>query len=116
MAMAKNKITAKAPSLGVVQVNEEWKKVSPETMDTLEVGDFLDLVPTPLPVESKKEYPVKKETDWAAKDRSQLVGGRSHDAVELVKVSLANATPMNKVLEIYKEALLGVLKIADDVK
>lgn len=68
------------------------------------------------PVKESTAARENKATDWAAKDRSQLVGGRSHDAVELVKASLVNATPMPKVLELYKEALNGVLKLADEIK
>ena len=54
--------------------------------------------------------------DWAAKDRSQLVGGRSHDAVELVKASISGCKPMDEVLALYREALVGVLSIAEEVK
>lgn len=57
-----------------------------------------------------------KPVDWDKKDRSQLVGGRSHDAVVLVQVSLQSCTPMPKVLELYKEALEGILKLADEIK
>lgn len=57
-----------------------------------------------------------KQTDWPAKDRSQLVGGRSHDAVELVNTSLVTATPLPEVLKLYREALEGVLKVAEEVK
>ena len=55
-------------------------------------------------------------TDWAAKDRSQLVEGRSHDAAKLVDTALVTGTPLAKVLEMYKEALEGVLKVANEVK
>ena len=69
------------------------------------------------PILSAAVIPVTPvATDWVAKDRSQLVGGRSHDAVELVNVSLTTQTAMKDVLELYKEALQGVLKIADEVK
>jgi hypothetical protein len=64
----------------------------------------------------RKVEPVKEAVDWAAKDRSQLVGGRSHDAVELVAASLQSCTPMPKVLELYREALVGILKLSDEIK
>lgn len=81
------------------------------------------IVSSTVAVASEKKSFVKKsdgETksglDWDKKDRAQMYGGRSHDAAELVKASLANATPMSKVLELYKEAFVGILKIAEDVK
>lgn len=62
--------------------------------------------------------PVNKlvVTDWAAKDRSQLVGGRSHDAASLVDTALVTGTPLQQVLDMYKLALQGVLKMAEEVK
>ena len=56
------------------------------------------------------------KADWAQKDRNQLIGGRSHDAVSLVNTALVTGTELSKVLEMYKEALDGVLKLADQVK
>ncbi len=55
---------------------------------------------------------------WEAKNRSQLIGGRSHDAVELVKAWAQGRTSLTMVdlLEKYKLALEGILKIADEVK
>lgn len=55
-------------------------------------------------------------TDWAAKDRSQLVGGRSHDAAALVNASLVTGTPLADVVKLYREALELVLKMAEEVK
>lgn len=58
----------------------------------------------------------KPAVDWAAKDRSQLVGGRSHDAVALVNVALITGTLLADVLKLYKEALEAVLEISNEVK
>lgn len=123
----KGTVTAKAPSIGTVQVdNGDWVKVNKDEMVALKLGDTLEKetkdrsVAEAAPVKEAK--PVSKTTQpveqsvWDKKDRSQLVGGRSHDSVELVKASLANATPMPKVLELYKEALIGILKISDEIK
>jgi hypothetical protein len=63
-----------------------------------------------------KDEVYQPKTDWAAKDRSQLVGGRSHDAVSLVNTALVTGTPLEKVLQMYKEALDVVLAIAGEVK
>lgn len=72
--------------------------------------------------DKKTEYKPKRtgetseKVDWAAKDRSQLVGGRSHDAAVLTEVAITTATPLEDVLKLYKEALEGILKIATEVK
>lgn len=55
-------------------------------------------------------------TDWAAKDRSQLVGGRSHDAAALVNTALVTGTDLDEVLKLYKKALEEVLTMAGEVK
>lgn len=55
-------------------------------------------------------------TDWNAKDRSQLVGGRSHDAVSLVNTALVTGTPLAAVVKLYREALEAVLAISAEVK
>ena len=69
-----------------------------------------------VPRKAESDKAPAPAVDWAAKDRSQLVGGRSHDAVELVAASLSSCTPMSKVLELYKEALVGILKLSDEIK
>lgn len=66
--------------------------------------------------ELKQKVSGPQATNWAAKDRSQLVGGRSHDAAELAKVSIQTGTPMKQVLAAYAEALEGILKLAEEVK
>jgi hypothetical protein len=80
----------------------------------------VSVAPKPAPAPFKKREFTKavdaKPVDWDKKDRSQLVGGRSHDAVELVAASLQSCTPMPKVLELYKEALEGILKLAEEIK
>lgn len=63
--------------------------------------------------EGKSDVP---QSVWDKKDRSKLVGGRSHDAVELVKAALMTQTPIDDVLKIYKDTLSKILKIADEVK
>lgn len=62
----------------------------------------------------KKVEPEK--TDWAAKDRSQLVGGRSHDAAQLVVAALGAGVSIEETLKMHREALVGLLKMADEVK
>lgn len=84
------------------------------------VGAVLNNEVPKTPVKKSVVVAAKSETmskaDWSAKDRSQLVGGRSHDAVELVNVSLVTGTSLEDVLKLYQEALEGVLKVAEEVK
>ena len=61
-------------------------------------------------------FTPKAAVDWGAKDRSQLVGGRSHDAAQLVLAALTASVPISQALEMYKEALDGILKIAEGTK
>jgi hypothetical protein len=102
-----------------VMVNTDGGNVATEVKSDVEKAIAANQAPTKkafVPKAGKPaDAPVEK-VDWAAKDRSQLVGGRSHDAVELVAASLSSCTPMPKVLELYKEALLGILKLSDEIK
>jgi hypothetical protein len=61
------------------------------------------------------------KAEWSAKDRSQLIGGLSHDAAELVAaifpiLPMHPAEAVDSVLSIYKEVLVGLLKIRDEVR
>lgn len=128
MPMVKRTVTAKSAPLGVAQVdNAEWVKMDKEKLAGVNVGDTVEVSdakpqiedrPTKVAAAPKKSdaFGSAEKTDWAAKDRSQLVGGRSHDAVVLVQTSLSTCTEMSVVLELYKEALQGILKVADEVK
>ncbi len=70
-----------------------------------------------------KEAYGKSETmskaEWSAKDRSQLIGGLSHDAATLTAALspvFGPDTAVPFVLNIYKQFLEGMLKIRDEVK
>jgi hypothetical protein len=67
------------------------------------------------PYAKKADNGLSKE-EWAQKDRNQMIGGRSHDAAELVKASVNSGRPMNEILALYQEALEGIIRIADTVK
>jgi hypothetical protein len=72
--------------------------------------------------------PVKEETkldntmskaEWSAKDRSQLIGGLSHDAAQLTAAFAAmfpDIATTEDALKLYKDFLVGMLKIRDEVK
>ncbi len=65
----------------------------------------------------KTESATMSKSEWAAKDRSQLIGGLSHDAAAIV-AALVHTTSMTakEVLGVYKETLLGLLEIRDGLK
>jgi hypothetical protein len=52
--------------------------------------------------------------EWKAKDRSQLIGGLSHDAAALAVAQYT--TKGGTILDIYKEMLVGMLKIREEIK
>lgn len=57
------------------------------------------------------------KAEWSAKDRSQLIGGLSHDAAAITAV-MVNVDGLNKdsALALYKELLVGMLAIREEVK
>jgi len=64
--------------------------------------------------EAKSETMTKAE--WSAKDRSQLIGGLSHDAATLVAASVTANVPLEQVLEQFGTALTALLKVRETVK
>lgn len=85
-----------------------------------EIKSEVKVAPKSAPAPFKKREFIPKAAapavDWLKKDRSQLVGGRSHDAVVLVQASVSSCTPMPKLLELYKEAMQGILKLAEELQ
>lgn len=72
------------------------------------------------PVEATKPAKtseVMTKADWGAKDRSQLIGGLSHDAAALAAV-MANVNSLDAkgALAVYRELLEGMLLIREQVK
>lgn len=71
----------------------------------------------------KKESATMSKDEWKAKDRSQLIGGLSHDAASLAGVILNSTAVVAQdegvvegALRIYKQVLEGMLRIRDEVK
>jgi hypothetical protein len=67
---------------------------------------------------SAKSSDTMTKAEWSAKDRSQLIGGLSHDAATLA-AALLPMSPDNTpedVLVTYKQLLEGMLKIRDEVR
>lgn len=60
--------------------------------------------------------PAEVKTDWATKDRSQLIGGLSHDAAELAAAAVAYNVPISSIVDQYRLALVALIKIRDEVK
>ena len=66
---------------------------------------------------AKADTSMTKE-EWQAKDRSQLIGGLGHDAAELVAALsvLSNLNTEEKLINAYKNVLLGILKVRDELR
>lgn len=58
------------------------------------------------------------KAEWSAKDRSQLIGGLSHDAATITATMLTLQVYNNaeEVLNCYKQLLEGMLKIRNEIK
>lgn len=56
--------------------------------------------------------------EWAAKDRSQLIGGLSHDAAAITAafVTVSGELKGEAILQSYKFILEGMLKIREELK
>jgi len=54
--------------------------------------------------------------EWQAKDRSQLIGGLSHDAAAMVQAHVQSMKPMDDLLSLYEQALGGLLVIRERIK
>jgi len=65
----------------------------------------------------KKETATMSKAEWQQKDRSQLIGGLSHDAATIT-AALVNVTSLDQAGAIvaYGEILDAMLKIRDEVK
>lgn len=75
------------------------------------------------PKEFKPKFQKKEEgasatmskSEWQAKDRSQLIGGLSHDAAAITAAIVAVDTTVTP-LAVYRSLLEGMLKIREEVK
>lgn len=74
-------------------------------------------------VKSKKDFKANKDTsmtkdEWAAKDRSQLIGGLSHDAATLT-AAILNVQPAENASDavaVFKDILAQLLKVRDELE
>lgn len=92
------------------------KPLTPKPEKTVSKVITVDLAPTATAQQVANATMSKAE--WSAKDRSQLIGGLSHDAAALVASALAVGVDVDveKVLSAYKSVLVGLIKIRDEVK
>lgn len=77
------------------------------------VAPVFNDTPVAKPLE-KKSTEVK--TDWAAKDRSQMIGGRSHDAAMLAAAAATANVGIEKILSDYKIALKAIVSMSEEIK
>lgn len=72
----------------------------------------------PAPAKAAASETMTK-AEWSAKDRSQLIGGLSHDAATVVAALIAvdsTLTDPENALNTYRTVLNGMLSIRDEVK
>jgi hypothetical protein len=67
--------------------------------------------------EKKADADKMSKAEWSAKDRSQLIGGLSHDAAAITAVMLTLQVYNNtdEVLKCYKQVLEGMIAIRADL-
>lgn len=56
------------------------------------------------------------KTDWAAKDRSMMIGGMSHDAAVLAAAAATANVPLESLLSDYNKALGEMLRLREAIK
>jgi hypothetical protein len=106
---------------GKQYVNQILKQLG-STVDPLLVAPVFAKTPTVKPLAQPLTKAPATETmskaEWSAKDRSQLIGGLSHDAATLAAsiVPMSPYTTVEEVLAKYKFFLEGMLKIRDEVR
>jgi hypothetical protein len=63
-------------------------------------------------VAPKKEAQTdqEKKTYWENKDKSQMIGGLSHDAPDLIRISLEFDKPLEVVVDLHAKVLKLLLK------
>ena len=104
-----NKIILRTPK---VQAPEAAKIDTPAVADSEAAKRF-----TPKFNKDKAPDNSMSKAEWAAKDRSQLIGGLSHDAATIAAVLVnVNGLSGDQALTEYKALLEGMLKIRDEVK
>lgn len=105
-----NKILSSVPSAKAASVP------SATTVDTERAKKFVPKFEKKA--EGSAASTSMSKADWQAKDRSQLIGGLSHDAATMAS-SILNVQPAESVsdaLKVYKELLEGMLKIREEVR
>lgn len=97
---------------------EPWKTSTGKSgVNIVEIDVLAVPSESPKPTQSViKTEPKVVSTDWAAKDRSQLVGARSHDSAVLTRVCFETGAKPEEVLRVYKQLLVGILDMAEEIK
>jgi hypothetical protein len=74
--------------------------------------------PTAKPLAKAPASETMSKAEWSAKDRSQLIGGLSHDAAAITAAMFGymSGVDVPEALKTYKELLEGMLKIRDEVR
>ncbi len=70
------------------------------------------------PAVKKTEDTVMTKQEWKDKDRSQLIGGLSHDAAALVSsfINVKGIQEVDEAVEMFRGVLKGLLEVRDELK
>lgn len=111
-----NKILSSVPSAKGAAVSSQTTLAAPAFVDTEQAKKY---APKPFVAKFAKkdgaESTTMSKSEWQAKDRSQLIGGLSHDAAAIT-AALVNVTQVLKPLDLYKELLTGMIAIREELK
>lgn len=106
---------------GAQYLNKIVGEVKPVVTDVTPPVDT-KVAPKFVPKFTKTEAPTNGMTkaEWQAKDRSQLIGGLSHDAatiaVAVLNLDGSNEPGTDSALRVYRTLLEGMLKIREELK
>ncbi len=103
---------------GSQKINKILKQLeTAQVNQALETAKVIAKV-TPGTKEFKSANETMSKAEWSAKDRSQLIGGLSHDSATLVAAMLAMRPIENtsEVIALFSEVLNGLLQVRDSLK
>lgn len=112
-----NRVTSFAPihTLQVAEVISSSMPTAPKPEAKVDESRAKHFTPK---FKAKDDTSMSK-ADWQAKDRSQLIGGLSHDAAALVAAMISvvgDLATLDHALVAYKKVLEGMIKIRTEVQ
>ena len=95
----------------VIETNDKgYKTVTKNITAELNASE-----PIPATLKQAVATPQKANVDWAAKDRSMLIGGMMHDAATLCAPNAQGLT-VKQIAEMMREMMLELVLLRDEIK